>query len=319
MSKQDLTIIPHIVINPTSIVSYNEVISDKPRSRKTTQFIDVNRPVEEQTTFINSKRKSEGKVSVQAKRKISKAIEYLITTAHQKKVHEKITGKTVVFKCNFLTLTLPSKQIHSDKEIINTCLNSFLNECRKYHNLRNYVWRAELQKNGNIHFHIVTDVFIPWWDARNRWNRIVNKMGYVDRFHQLHGHRTPNSTDIHSTRRISNLKAYLMKYMSKDKKEDQANETTEEKARTQDGRIWGCNQELSKTRGLNLVVDSEIDEQMKKVLSSGKIRKYEGSYFTVWYVDYHYFLTTGAAILFRYFSEYLYERLHFEEQLTLRA
>jgi hypothetical protein len=311
----DITIIPHVVINPTNIVSYSEIIFDKPRKRQKVEFIDVNRPIEEQKSFLNSTRKAEGKVSEQAKRKIGKAIEYLVTIASEKKVHEKLSNKTVIFKLAFLTLTLPSKQIHPDTEIINTCLNSFFNECRKVYNVRNYVWRAEKQKNGNIHFHIITDKFIPYYEARNRWNRIVNKLGYVDRFQAIHGSKQPNSTDIHSTRKIKNLKTYLVKYMAKDHNPEPNEQTTNESTTQQTGRIWGCNHELSQTRGLNLIVDSEIDSELRRVLTKPEVRKYEGSYFTVYYLDYHLLRKYGSDILFQYFSDYLFTQLNFSEQL----
>jgi len=313
----DITIIPHVVINPTNIVSYSEVIFDKPRKRNKVQFIDVTKPIEEQSTFLNSRRKADGKVSEQAKRKIGKAIEYLVTIASDKKVHEKLSGKTVIFKLAFLTLTLPSKQIHPDTEIINTCLNSFFNECRKWYNVNNYVWRAEKQKNGNIHFHIITDKFIPYYEARNRWNRIVNKLGYVDRFKEIHGHKQPNSTDIHSTRKIKNLKAYLVKYMAKDHNQEHNEQITDESITQQTGRIWGCNHELSNARGLNLIVDSEIDSELRRVLTKPEVRKYEGNYFTVYYLDYHLLLKYGSEILFKYFSDYLFTQLNFSEQLTM--
>lgn len=317
MVQNSFDLIPHVVINPSGIVSYNEIIWHKPRIRQRAIYIDTSKPIADQLKFINSKRKSEGNVSEQAKRKISKAIEYLLTTSPKKKVYEKLTGKYVVFKTCFLTLTLPSKQIHSDKEIINTCLNSFLIELKKYHNLKNYIWRAELQKNGNIHFHIVTNVFIPWWEARNRWNRIVNKLGYVDRFQQKNGNKTPNSTDIHSTRKVKNLKSYLIKYMAKDENNYPGRNENEENIRTQEGRIWACDQQLGKAKGLNLIVDNEIYEELKKIVNSGRTRKYEGNYFTCYFIDYHILKELGANILFQYFSNYLIETLNFNEQLTI--
>ena len=81
------------------------------------------------------------------------------------------------------------------------------------------------------------------------------------------------------------------------------------------GHIWGCNHELSQTRGLNLIVDSEIEAEMKKVLSSPEIRIYEGAYFKVYYIDYHMIKKLGSEILFKYFSDYLFEKLNYSEQL----
>lgn len=38
----------------------------------------------------------------------------------------------------------------------------------------------EFQGNGNLHYHIVTDTYIDYFLAQKIWNRIINKLGYVD-------------------------------------------------------------------------------------------------------------------------------------------
>jgi hypothetical protein len=314
MKKSDLVIIPHIVINPSNIVCYSEVIG-RPRSAKSSfKYIDTSIPVEEQSKFLCSSRKAGGVVSSQAKRKLEKSIEYLVTISREKKQFERLSGKTVIFRTAFLTLTLPSKQLHSDKVIINRCLNSFLNEIRQYHAVKHYVWRAELQKNGNIHFHILTDTFIPWYEARNRWNRIVNKLGYVDRFQAKNGKKTPNSTDIHSTRKIKDLKKYLSKYMAKMDISTSSDANPESKLRLQEGRIWSCNHELSQAKGCNLEVDSEIEKDIKCIIDSGKAHIFKSDYFSVIYFDFKYLPKIGANALFKYFCSYLYEHLNFSYQ-----
>nr|WP_321356644.1 hypothetical protein [uncultured Draconibacterium sp.] len=82
-------------------------------------------------------------------------------------------------KVGFFTLTLPSKQVHSDKQIKKECLNQMLTELRADYNVKKYIWKAEKQENGNIHFHILTDTFLPVIEMRDKWNRIINKLGYV--------------------------------------------------------------------------------------------------------------------------------------------
>jgi hypothetical protein len=319
MAKEDLTFIPHVVINPSSLVTYSEVLGAKKKSRSKYNFIDTSKPIEQQQSFLNSSRKAGGNVSIQAKRKISKAIEYLVTTSTEKKVKEKIYGKTITFKCAFVTLTLPSKQAHPDTEIINKCLNSLLIELTKYHCVKNYIWRAEKQQNGNIHFHILIDKFVAWYELRNRWNRIVNKLGYTDRFKEKHGHKTPNSTDIHSTRKIKNLKAYLAKYLTKQTDSTDNTKCENESKFPPSGRIWGCNHALSKTRGLNLIIDSEIDSELRKITERSDCRKYEGNYFTVYFFDFKSFLTAGSEILFKYFADYLFRNLNYSFQFTTPA
>lgn len=83
------------------------------------------------------------------------------------------------YLCTFLTLTLPSKQIHTDKEISKFCLNPFLTYARKYFGVRYYIWKKEVQGNGNLHYHIVTDRYIDSKYLRRTWNRIIN-VGYVE-------------------------------------------------------------------------------------------------------------------------------------------
>ena len=82
-----------------------------------------------------------------------------LTTQYQK---SKVYQNPVQYKLTFITLTLPSKQIHSDNEIKSKCLNQFLIELKKNHSVSRYIWKAEKQENNNIHFHIIADKFIKW-------------------------------------------------------------------------------------------------------------------------------------------------------------
>lgn len=84
------------------------------------------------------------------------------------------------YLCSFITLTLPSKQTHTDKELTEFAINPFLSYCRKMWGVRYYIWKKELQKNGNLHFHLITDRYIRWDKLRETWNRIINR-GKVDK------------------------------------------------------------------------------------------------------------------------------------------
>lgn len=50
---------------------------------------------------------------------------------------------------------------------------------------------------------------------RDSWNKRLNNLGYIDTFEKKHGHRTPNSTDVHAVNNIKDLAAYMVKYMTK--------------------------------------------------------------------------------------------------------
>lgn len=342
--------IAHLAIHPTQINLFYEFVGE--RSSKT-PFVDFDQngnPIYQSQSFLNSSRKANGEISDIAKRKMNKAIDYLVLMANEKKVKERLTGKTITFKVAFVTLTLPSQQIHTDGEIINKCLNQFIIECRKYYQVKNYVWRAEKQKNGNIHFHIILDKFIPWYEMRNRWNRIMNKLGYIDRFQDKHGHTTPNSTDIHSTRKIKDVRKYLAKYMTKNEQQEIQitrkaaefkNSLTEseekiykkisEKDRArflqmtpeqisnlqQTGRVWACNQELSNIKGCQLDIDNEIATELEKIITQARPRIYETEYFKIFSIDLKMIATHSREVLFKYFCNYLISEFNYYPQLKI--
>lgn len=279
------------------------------------------------------------KVSKQATRKVSKAVDYLVFLSSDKKLPATAHGKSLNFKISFITLTLSSTQIHSDNEIKERLLNHFLIEAKKKWNVRNYLWRAEKQKNGNIHFHILTDKFIHWSELRNVWNRIQNKLGYVDRYrqemlafhnggfkvredllkkwdykNQLKAYRTgskqdwnsPNSTDVHSLRFISNTKAYVMKYVTK-----------EEHNQELEGRLWGCNYELTNIPGGRVVVDNEICDNVRDLYRQLKPKFFKGDHYTVIYVTPSQLAKFGAKSLVQEFAAFLLEHFGFHYQFDI--
>ncbi len=115
------------------------------------------------------------------------------------------------FKINFCTLTLPSKQIHGDREIVKKILEPFLRIMRDRYSMGEYIWKAEVQDNDNLHFHLTTNIFIHYRKLRYEWNKCCEKLGYVTRGKV----EDPNSTDVHSVQNIKNLAGYLCGYMSK--------------------------------------------------------------------------------------------------------
>lgn len=82
----------------------------------------------------------------------------------------------------FVTLTLPSKQRHDDKELKRIFNEEFLKTTKRKFDCQHYFWRAEPQKNGNIHFHVIMDSFIHWAEIRNLWNNVMDRHGYIQEF-----------------------------------------------------------------------------------------------------------------------------------------
>lgn len=166
---------------------------------------------------------------------------------------------------NFVTLTLPQAQMHTDKTLIKT-LTKFLDHLKKVKNylvengenskvellpLQNYLWRAETMENGNLHFHILFDTYFSMVTLKNTWNNYLTKLGYIN---------GQNAAQIHAIANLKDVGAYVTKYMTKEPYNDLHNNekrvknglqplTNDELAEIPDdvkfrrsviGKTWGC-------------------------------------------------------------------------------
>lgn len=158
-----------------------------------------------------SSNKSTGRLSSKAAQRLAVCVELLTSAAQTKRLWWSEEKRYVSFKLSFVTLTLPSKQVHTDNEIVTQVLKPFIRWWRDKNPALLYIWKAEVQDNGNIHFHLTTNSFIHWRTLRKKWNQCVNKLGYIDRY----GKDNPNSTDVHSVKNIRDLSSYLTAYVTK--------------------------------------------------------------------------------------------------------
>lgn len=238
----------HLSIRPGYLSLYNlPPKSDSSNSNNPLKpFTVIKKGSDNEVVRINNS--TGGIISNRAKRKINNAIDWLLEVSPKKLCHHPIKKYKFWFRLNFITLTLPAKQFHDDLTIKNKCLNQFLTELRQQHKIKFYVWGAESQRNGNIHFHITTNVYIHWSVIRKIWNRCVAKLGYLEAYRneQIEWHKygfrprpelfenhseesqrkayengmkgnwsDPNSTDIKSVRKIKSIARYLSKHYSK--------------------------------------------------------------------------------------------------------
>jgi hypothetical protein len=347
--RRELTIIPRATIHPNRITLYSDYIFDPPRAKRGN--ISSCLPIEAYTekNFEKSTRTANGLVSKTAKKKIESTIDYLLLMSPVKTGKTHKTHKNFSFRSTFITIDLPSAQIHTDQEIKSKCWNSFIIELTRYHNVKNYIWRAEKQKNGNIHFHLLIDKFIDFQMLRKRWNRITNKLGYVDRYQanqenwhkegfkvrtkllatwpvakqlkayeegKKSGWRSPNSTDIHSIRKVGKLKAYISKYVTKNPEGLDKMEEVEKTKVLVAGRIWAASQSLSDIRGAQIELDSHTEAEITRILKESNAHQFESDYFKVIYIDYQQLRKFGGNDLFEYFTSYLYQKFKYSEQLT---
>lgn len=132
--------------------------------------------------------KHSGNLSEKAARNLRRSINTLLLYNDENNLLKGEANKDITF----VTLTLPASQIKeyhlnyvdfvaTDKEVKQS-LNQFLTVLRTEKQVNNYVWVAEKQKNGNIHFHILLDKRIDWLWLRKQWNSAINKFGFVDMY-----------------------------------------------------------------------------------------------------------------------------------------
>lgn len=309
-------ITPSLTIHPDELYLYGKLewISDKnPPKLNSLKNLLVN--------------KNHNKLSIKAKSKVKRSIKYLLYTAHEKKVYNPKFNSSYKFKVSFITLTLPSKQQHSDKIIKSQLLNQFLIEAKKKWDLTNYVWKAERQGNGNLHFHILSDKFIPHYELRQVWNRIVNKLGYVDEYEKQHKKRNPNSTDIHSLYKVKNIYNYITKYMVKPEHRKKIVVKTENTPcgkkivngkssvskgaqlflakESDNGRIWSCSQSMSNIEGGRAELSEQLQNEVERLQKEkGAVRK-DKDYITAIYFNHYIITQANYPLLYTLFNNFV--------------
>jgi len=200
-----------------------------------------------------------GVLTPYSKKKLKRAIQLIVATAKDKEATNYKSGKTFKFKLNFITFTLPAPQNEITDKQIKHCLDNWIKRAKRKFGLGSYVWRAERQKNGNIHFHMITDTWIHYEKIRNDWNETLAPLGFIKRYQEKNGNKQPNSTDVHSITRIKNLSQYFIKYMSKKHKEGEKPIT---------GKVWDCSQNLKTKENCELIIDSDVATELNKIYSN---------------------------------------------------
>lgn len=176
-----------------------------------------------------------GKLSQGAAKRLRKAIELLCMSIKPITILNPVTKRYHKHRLSFITLTISKNENITAQEAYANCLAPLLRYLREKHKMNTYVWKAEVQKRGQIHYHITTPTFLHWQHLRDTWNNLQRKAGYLQDYHKSKGHYNANSTDIHEVRHVTDLASYLMKEFAK---AIQNPNTT--------GKVWDCSLNLKK-------------------------------------------------------------------------
>lgn len=229
-------------------------------------------------------------------KRLKRAIELLIAIAKNKEAVNFKTNTTFKFKVNFVTLTLPAPQGNiTDKQLKKEVLDVWFKAAKRRFDLKSYVWRAERQKNGNLHFHIISDCYMKFDTLRDSWNDRLEKLGFITAFEKTHGHRHPNSTDVHSIKKVRDLAAYMVKYMCKLNKKEQRIE----------GKVWDCSTNLKKKGNLEFVIDSDTGQMIDDAIELHKCKFKKTDNCTLVFYSEQQFEKAITGVYRKHFEEWL--------------
>ena len=305
--------IPYVSIKPNYSTIYS-VVEGSCSYQIPDNHAEPLNPDEIHTPFQRPKNNSTSwTLSEKSRKKLMSSINWLTVYSQKKKVFHADKQNSFSFKVNFITLTLPCLQRHKDTTIKSRVLNGFLTELRDRYHVKNYVWRAECQKNGSIHFHIVTDSFINAFLLRRLWNKKLELLGYITQYQKKwsglsfkeyeflqgekggrsstenlqaweYGNKTkwsnPNTTDVHSVYKVKDLAAYISKYMAKKAYEKTDSTFRSLQNRRLSGRLWGCSTSISRLKSCVDFYSGKLREAIDKAIDSNKFHVIREKYFT---------------------------------------
>lgn len=233
------TLIPYLSIRPGQVTHYSKYEYTNKRSSRRTNPYGSNK----------TKEQKEQESRYRVVKRIKQCVTSLYESSKEKTVFSLKYQSSFKFKVNFITLTLPEQQKESDKDLHNNVFKMFIRAWKAKEPNLLYVYRAETQANGNLHYHLLTNSFLHHRDLRNIWNKYLYKAGYTK-------HDNPNSTDVHSLKNAKDPAAYISKYMTK----------KDESRRQVEIKEWDCSKALKAIKPIIIELPTqELLEECKRI------------------------------------------------------
>jgi len=203
--------------------------------------------------LINNE-KYKGDISKTSKKNISRAVDILLQSTKTKRIYNPVTEKYFYFKINFITLTIPDHNLLMNvNDIYKLCLKPILRQLKEKHPSFKYIVKLEFQNNGMPHYHITSNTFINHDIIRNLWNRKLQFYGMLEKYKADYKNYNPNSTDVHAVYKIKDIKAYLIKYISKPHtNKNNLKGTEDSNGNKLKFKVWYCSDELKGVKYFSL-------------------------------------------------------------------
>ncbi|MBT0550815.1 rolling circle replication-associated protein [Riemerella anatipestifer] len=212
--------------------------------------------------------------------------------------------------CAFYTITFP---FGIDDDIAYKLLNTWLTRCRKECGLKSYLWVAERQKNGTLHFHLITNNYMKIGtvnefmktalsNAKNKGEiscrkNIIQKYNGVDVDNLYYPKKRKGKPKrLSGANAMNKLAFYLTKYVTKND--------------TKSNRLpWHCSRDIS-ALFVSINYQDISTHEIANLISDNPeaVLTFNEEYFT-----YHYFLFKPSEFYFedlRLINEVVYNKYH---------
>lgn len=230
-----------------------------------------------------TKRGYSGKVTASTAKRIRTAVDVLLQKSPHRYIFNPVTNRRQKFQLSFTTLTISqSEEVPASEghEALKMFLQHFKRPWRKKQlseQIGTYIWKAELQSRGQLHYHLTANSFLHLAEIQRVWNGIQRRRGWLEEYHAKYGRWEPNSTDVHAVYKIKDVARYLTKYIAKQEFRPSAAAAEAgfpcllEPVRL-DAKVWGCSEDLKGAKPFSCVLDEATWENICNAHGNGAIK-----------------------------------------------
>lgn len=199
-----------------------------------------------------------GEFTENSKKRLSRCIDILLQISKVRYGINEITGRRQRHQLSFITLSIQDNIKITAQEGYELLLKHFLQWIRRTKKVNTYIWKAEFQTNGQLHYHITTPAWIHYQEIKDKWNNLLEKSGLHIKYFTEHGHYNANSTDIHTVKKARDIDGYLKKEYYKS---IQNQKTT--------GKIWDASDNLKSHKYFTVEYDLDLYNLQDKMIEKG--------------------------------------------------
>jgi len=206
-------------------------------------------------------------------KRFKRRADHFAASAKERWLKHPSKDKYMSFYLAFITLTITSRAgIVNSRDGYDKLLAPYLDWLTRTNGVKIFLWCREKQKSGQLHYHLVIDQFIHKQALKDKWNNLLRGNGYLNAYKEHYGNDNPNSTNVRSAYKPSQVGYYMAKYMTKQRRINE------------DGgaRLWGCSENLSSLSNFTHWWQPGIQGHMEGLAKVGLVRKVLGEHMVLY-------------------------------------